>query len=48
MDVFRFLGLNIGIVGFLGLIVFIYLIGLINKRRTRKFLHENRKKPKDE
>ncbi len=40
MEVFRFLGLNIGIVGVVVLVVFIYLIVLINKRRTRKFLHD--------
>ncbi|HEV8537407.1 MAG TPA: hypothetical protein VGR15_00675 [Bacteroidota bacterium] len=43
MEVFRFLGLNIGIVGLLALAVFIYLVVLINKRRGSKFLHENEK-----
>ena len=41
MEVFKFLELNVGIVGGLLLIVFIYLIVLINRRRRSKFLHND-------
>ena len=47
MEIFKFLGLNIGIVGGIVLIVFIYLVVLINKRRERKFLHNEKKKNKN-
>ncbi|HTK82573.1 MAG TPA: hypothetical protein VL633_09800 [Bacteroidota bacterium] len=47
MEIFKFLGLNIGIAGGIVLVVFIYLVVLINKRRTQKFLHEQDKKKKD-
>lgn len=47
MEIFKFLGLNIGIVGGIVLIVFIYLVVLINKRRARKFLHNDQKKDKE-
>ncbi len=41
MEVFKFLELNVGIVGGLLLAVFIYLIVLINRRRRSKFLHND-------
>jgi hypothetical protein len=40
MKLFEFLGLNVVIVGVVVLIVILYLVSLINKRRKSKFLHE--------
>jgi len=41
MELLKFYGLNIGIVASVGLVIVIYLIILINKRRRSKFLHQN-------
>ncbi len=38
--ILEYLGLNIVLVGSLVLIVLVYLIVLINKRRREKFLHQ--------
>jgi hypothetical protein len=46
MEIFKFLGWNIGIVGGIVLVVFIYLVILINKRRGSKFLHNYNQKDK--
>ena len=43
MDVFDFLGFNVVMVGIVLLIVLVYLIFLINKRRKNKFLHRDTK-----
>lgn len=43
MEIFEFLGLNVIIVSTIGLIVIIYLVSLINKRRKDKFLHQEGK-----
>lgn len=48
MEVFKFLELNVGIAGGLVLIVFIYLIVLINRRRRSKFLHDEGHNNKEE
>ncbi len=39
--ILEYLGLNIILIGGLALIVLIYLIVLINKRRREKFLHQS-------
>ena len=39
MKMFEFLGWNVMIVGVIVLIVILYLVSLINKRRKSKFLH---------
>ena len=39
MKTFEFLGLNVIIVGAVVLLIILYLIFLINKRRKDKFLH---------
>ncbi len=39
--ILEYLGLNIILIGVLVLIVLIYLIVLINKRRREKFLHQS-------
>lgn len=39
MDITEFLGLNVVTIGSVLLVVFIYLITLINKRRKDQFLH---------
>jgi len=44
MELLKFYGLNIIIAGTIGLIIVIYLIVLINKRRRGKFLHDDRKR----
>jgi hypothetical protein len=41
MELVKFYGLNIGIVATVGLVIVVYLIVLINKRRRSKFLHGN-------
>jgi hypothetical protein len=41
MELVKFYGLNIGIVASVGLVIVVYLIVLINKRRRSKFLHGN-------
>lgn len=46
MEVTKFLGLNLGIVGGIALVVFVYLVVLINKRRGSKFLHDKQGKNK--
>ncbi len=43
MQTFEFLGLNVVIVGGVALMVVLYLVFLINKRRKEKFLHEEPK-----
>ena len=40
MESFEFLGLNIGVIGAFGLLVIVYLIVIINKRRKNNFLHK--------
>ena len=40
----RFLEMNIIIIAGVLLIVFIYLISLINKRRKNQFLHQDKEK----
>jgi hypothetical protein len=39
MDISEFLGLNVIIVGSIVLVVLVYLVFLINKRRKARFLH---------
>ena len=45
MRTFEFLGLNVVIVGVVVLVIILYLVFLINKRRKAKFLHEESKTP---
>ncbi len=45
MRVFEFFGWNVIAIGIISLIVVLYLIGLINKRRRHKFMHDQ--VPKD-
>ena len=45
MQTVDFLGLNVVIVALVVIIVFLYLVFLINKRRREKFLHRDMKKP---
>jgi septation ring formation regulator EzrA len=40
MNIIDFLGINVIMIGGVVLIVFIYLVLLINKRRKEKFLHK--------
>ena len=40
MRVFEFFSWNVITIGVISLIVVLYLIGLINKRRRHKFLHD--------
>ncbi len=47
MREFEFFGWNIIALGVISLIVVIYLIGLINKRRRRKFLHDQSGKARE-
>ena len=47
MAPFDFLELNFIILGVVILAVFLYLVFLINKRRRKKFLHENNDKNSD-
>jgi hypothetical protein len=42
MDIPEFLGLNVVMIGVLVLVVLIYLVVLIRKRRSQKFLHKDR------
>jgi hypothetical protein len=42
MKIFEFLSLNVIIGGVVILIVLIYLISLINKRRKDQFLHQDK------
>jgi hypothetical protein len=44
MNIIDFLGINVVILGGVFLIVFVYLIFLINKRRKEKFLHSGKQK----
>ncbi len=44
MELIKFYGLNIGIAATVGLIIVIYLIILINKRRRSKFLHNEHRR----
>ena len=48
MELTEFLKLNIGIIAVIFLIVMVYLIILINKRRKEKFLHRNAEKKEKE
>ncbi|HLA99998.1 MAG TPA: hypothetical protein VJO14_01310 [Bacteroidota bacterium] len=41
MDITEFLGLNVIVVGALILVVLVYLVILIRKRRYQKFLHKD-------
>jgi hypothetical protein len=45
MEELTFLGWNIVLIGVVALVGFLYLIGVINKRRKNNFLHK-RKPPK--
>ncbi|MBI1802996.1 MAG: hypothetical protein HYR77_00875 [Ignavibacteria bacterium] len=40
MQVLEFFRWNVAIIGIFVLIVILYLVGLINKRRREKFLHQ--------
>ena len=44
MEILRFFGLNFVIISVIVIIVFLYLVFLINKRRRQKFLHQDTKK----
>ncbi len=41
MDISEFLGLNVVLIGALIVVVLVYLVTLIRKRRNQKFLHKN-------
>lgn len=41
MDISEFLGLNVVLIGALILVVIVYLVILIRKRRNQKFLHRD-------
>lgn len=47
MRLFEFFGWNVIAIGVISLIVVLYLIGLINKRRRHKFLHDQSPKKPD-
>jgi Ca2+/H+ antiporter len=47
MRLFEFFSWNVIAIGVISLIVVLYLIGLINKRRRHKFLHDQSKEPSD-
>jgi len=41
MDITEFLGLNVVVTGALVLVVLVYLVILVRKRRQQKFLHKD-------
>jgi len=41
MDITEFLGLNVIVAGVLILVVLVYLVILVRKRRHQKFLHKD-------
>ena len=42
MEIAEFLGMNVILLGTIILVVLVYLITLIRKRRNQKFLHKDR------